>query len=31
VGFAQFAEAALQLGLYWLGLNEPARVREGKA
>jgi DNA-binding response OmpR family regulator len=30
VDFAQFAGAALQLGLYWLVLNEPAPVREGK-
>jgi two-component system response regulator len=30
VDFAQFAEAALQLGLYWLVLNEPAPVRYGK-
>ncbi len=30
VDFARFAEAALQLGLYWLVLNEPPPVREGK-
>ena len=27
VDFAEFAEAALQLGLYWLVLNEPPPVR----
>jgi two-component system response regulator len=30
VDFAQFAGAALQLGLYWLVLNEPPPFREGK-
>jgi two-component system response regulator len=30
VDFAQFAGAALHLGLYWLRLNEPAPVYEGK-
>jgi two-component system, response regulator len=30
VDFAQFAEAALQLGLYWLVLNEPPPARVGK-
>jgi two-component system response regulator len=30
VDFVQFAEAALQLGLYWLVLNEPPPVRPGK-
>jgi len=28
VDFAQFAEAALQLGLYWLVLNEPSPMRQ---
>jgi two-component system response regulator len=30
VDFAQFVEAARQLGLYWLGLNEPPRGSEIK-
>jgi two-component system, response regulator len=30
VDFAQFTGAALQLGLYWLVLNEPPPVGEGK-
>jgi two-component system response regulator len=31
VDFAQFAEAALQLGLYWLVLNEPSPMRSNQA
>jgi two-component system response regulator len=30
VDFAQFAEAALQLGLYWLVLNQPPPARVGR-
>jgi CheY-like chemotaxis protein len=30
VDFAQFSEAALQLGLYWLALNEPPPARGAK-
>ena len=30
VDFAQFSEAALHLGLYWLVLNEPPPMRERK-